>query len=523
MVSKKAVAYIRISSTRQIDNESPETQREIIQRYALSQNIEVVEWFYDEAKSGKNAEREELKNMLNFALKYKGKIDHVIVYKMNRASRDLESYTIKVRMVLQSKGITVRSATEPVDDTKMGRFMESFLVLMGQLDNESKAEVTIHNMKSLAEQGFWQHPPIVGYEIEKIPNDRGQLRPTLKKSVMAPKIKLVLERFSEGNMSKAALTRYAAEIGLKSRYGNNLSEDRIHRLIKNPTYAGYVSDKFTNYELVPGKHPAIISDETYFKNQSLLYPKKSRIGEVHKSKNEAYPLRGFIKCINCKNYLYASAPRTGNGQMSPRYHCARNSCKGKVPSVKANIVHEEFSELLKVLQPSDGLLKLYRRVLVNEANRALENLNRNISNYRTKLDKIAELRSSAINSYIEGNLTLTEKDEYLADLDKQKIQISADLIELEQQQAIREADIDQAILFMKTVRKQWEISDIDLRQRFQNLIFPEGLVYDSKKHKFGTSEISAFYRCISIKKGSEEPSESALVAGGGLEPPTLWL
>lgn len=187
---KKAVAYLRISSHRQIDNESPDTQREVIRRYADSQSIEVIEWFFDEAKSGKNAEREELKNMLQFALKYKGKIDHVIVYNMRRASRDLESYTTQVRMVLQSKGITVRSATESVvDDTKMGRFMENFLVLMGQLDNEGKAEVTIDNMRALAEQGYWQHPPVLGYESDRIENEKGKPRPTLKKVRMQRRLK----------------------------------------------------------------------------------------------------------------------------------------------------------------------------------------------------------------------------------------------------------------------------------------------------------------------------------------------
>ena len=85
--NKKAVAYVRISSTMQKDNESPDTQRQKIQQYADANGIEIIEggWFFDEAKSGKNADREELQNMLQFALSHKDKVDHVIVYKMNRA------------------------------------------------------------------------------------------------------------------------------------------------------------------------------------------------------------------------------------------------------------------------------------------------------------------------------------------------------------------------------------------------------------------------------------------------------
>ena len=161
---KKAVAYIRISSTKQIDNESPVTQREKIQQYADTNNIEILEdgWFFDEAKSGKNTDREALQNMLKFALSYRDRVDHVIVYKMNRASRDIDSYVENVRLVLKSKGITVRSATEHFDDSTMGRFTEMLYVLLGQMDNENKREYTLDNMKALALQGYYQHPPVVG-------------------------------------------------------------------------------------------------------------------------------------------------------------------------------------------------------------------------------------------------------------------------------------------------------------------------------------------------------------------------
>ncbi len=520
---KKAIGYIRISSIRQIDNESPDTQRDAISRYAESQGIDIIEWFFDEAKSGKNADRAELQKLLTFAAKYKGKIDHVIVYNMRRASRDLESYTTQVRMMLQARGITMRSATEPVDDTKMGRFMENFLVLMGQLDNEGKAEVTVDNMRALAEQGYWQHPPIVGYETTKIDNERGKPRPSLKKSKMADKVQIVLERFSVGDISKAELTRYAESVGLRSRYNKVLGEDSINRLIKSPTYAGFVSDKFTDYELVQGKHPAIISPAIFERNQALLHSKNSRNGENHSRANRDYPLRSLILCMNCEMPLYASAPRTGNGNKSPRYHCARSSCRGKVKSMKASVVHDEFFTMLRSIRPSEGVLKLYKNILIKEANASLDNLNIRIRNSRDKLDEISRLRSETVKKFIEGSISQQEKDEFITDLDTQKLEVAAELDTAENQQSIREVDIELAINFMENVDRQWDISDYDLKQRFQSMLFPRGLVYDSVNGKFGTSEISPLYRLIGIEKAPEGALESHLVAGAGLEPATLWL
>lgn len=521
---KKAVAYVRISSQRQINNESPVTQKDVIQKYADDNGIEIVAWFEDIAKSGKNADRDGLLKMLAYCFKHRGEVDHWIVYNMKRASRDIDSYTTQVKTVLKKLSITIRSATEPgVTDTKEGRFLEGLFVLVGQLDNEGKAETTVDNMRSLAHQGYWQHPPIVGYETCKMPNDIGKLRPSLKPSAMANKVANVLQRFSRGDITKAELTRYAEEIGLRSRYGKILSKDRIQKLLVNPTYAGFVNDSFTEYKNVEGKHPGLISVSTYEINQQLLYGKNARKGETHLKLNELYPLKGLIRCHNCDKPLYASAPTMGNGKPSPRYHCARSSCKGVVRSVKARQVHADFVDMLHLIRPSDGVLKLYKTILIREARDALGNVNLQINRIRDELTELDSKRLRVIDRVAEGSLTGAEKNQLTDVIDAQKLEKTGELNNLERQQQIRELDIDQAIQLMSTVSGQWLESDLDIKIRFQSMLFPRGLIYDAESGKFGTSEISSLYRYVSSKKGAEAPSKSFLVAGGGLEPPTLWL
>jgi site-specific DNA recombinase len=524
MNNKKAVAYIRISSQKQVNNESPTTQRDAIQRYADANNIEIVEWFGDIAKSGKNADRDGLQTLLKYCLKHKGEIDYWIVYNMKRASRDIDTYSSEVRLVLKARGVSVRSATEPaVNDTKEGRFMENLLVLLGQLDNEGKAEVTIDNMRSLAFQGYWQHPPVVGYVVCKIPNDSGKPRPSLKPSLMAPKVTQVLERFSRGDITKAELTRYSAKIGLRSRYDKKLSEDSMNRLLKNPVYAGYVSDKFTDYELVAGKHDALISQATYERNQAILYPKNSRLNETHLQKNKNYPLKGLVLCVNCEQPLYASAPKTGSGTHSPRYHCARKQCRGKVKSIKAVTVHQDFEGLLTRIKPAEGILRLYKRVLISEAGNELGKLNRRLSAIRDELCEMDTLRLNTLRKFAEEVISLSEKNELIDALDTEKTERSIELRKLEEQQSIRESDIELAINIMDNVDKQWGESALDVQIRFQSMIFPKGLVYDSMNHRFGTDNISTLYRCIPNENAPEEALESYLVAGPGLEPGTSWL
>ena len=523
VTKRRALAYLRISSQRQINGESPETQRQSIQNYANNNGIEIVDTFYDEAKSGKNTERVELQNMLDCAKTNKGKIDYVIVYKMNRASRDIVSYVTGFLIPLRSLGIEIRSATEPIDGSVFGQFMEGLSILVGQMDNQTKQGFTVDNMTNLAYQGYWQHPPIVGYDTHKIQNEFGKTRPTLKPNSKGTLVKSVLERFSQGNITKAELTRFAESIGLRSRYGKPLSEESIHRLIKSSTYAGYISDKFTKYELIEGKHEPIISRDIYEINQKLLYGKRMRKGEVRLKFHPEYPLKGLVRCPNCMKHLYASAPTTGAGGKSPRYHCSRESCKGIYKSIKASIMHEDFEEMLSRIVPNERILSLYKEVLVIEATNLLGNVNTRLARLRTRLNELDSSRLMALTKFTNDQLTLEEKNELTQSIDQDKTVLQDEIRTLESQQEVREVDIEIALSVMKDVSKQWLVASPVNKQRFQSLLFPEGLVYDYELGRFGTSEISPFYRLIANKKGSEDPSKSFLVAGSGFEPLTSWL
>lgn len=136
---KKALAYVRVSSDKQKDNASPRAQKEKILEYANANGIEIIEWFDDIAKSAKNAKREGLQDLIKYALRYRGQIDYVIVYKMSRASRDAHTFYVDIMSKLHPRGIRIRSATETFDDSPGGQFMQLLHLGMAQFDNGIKS------------------------------------------------------------------------------------------------------------------------------------------------------------------------------------------------------------------------------------------------------------------------------------------------------------------------------------------------------------------------------------------------
>ena len=62
----RCYVYIRVSTTMQVDGYSLDAQREKLRKYAEYQNMEIIQEFSDEGKSGKSVEgRPEFQRMLD--------------------------------------------------------------------------------------------------------------------------------------------------------------------------------------------------------------------------------------------------------------------------------------------------------------------------------------------------------------------------------------------------------------------------------------------------------------------------
>ena len=512
-IKKTALGYLRISDKKQIKGESKKNQKEAIEKYAAANGIRVIKWFYDEAKSGKNTERDELQSLLKMALKMKGQIDYVIVYKMNRASRDLDSYITGIRTVLNSRGIQVRSATEQFDDSPMGNFMQSLYVMVGQLDNENKRETVKDNMTRIAKQGYWQHKPVRGYVAAKINNSDGQPRPTMKASAEAGNVTKILMRWNRGDIIMAELCRYATSIEFLGKNEKPLSQEVMTKMIKRPEYAGYVHDSFTDYELVEGKHKGLITTDVYWQNQEIIKRKNKvyLLGVKHLKINSMVPLRKFILCVSCHQSMTSSNP--GGKQ---RYYCARETCRG-TGSVVADVAHSRFEDLLSQIEPKPNTLKLMKEVLVRTSVKQLGNINQDVSELRDKLDELSSTRANTIKKYVNGKLTDDEKQMAIDYVDTEKLDITDQLAELEQQQTVSEANIEYALNFMANMAHQWSDASLDLKQKFQNMIFPNGFEYDIHNDNFIINKVSPLYRWVTPENEADFTKNSLMVTSRRIE------
>lgn len=124
------LGYVRVSSEGQQDNTSIQNQIDEINRYAdyHRHNVEI----FQDVKSGKDLNREGIKNILNQIKSYDG----IIIYKLDRLSRKLLD-TISIVETLKTQNKTLISITENIDiSTIQGQLMLNTMSSFAQYERE---------------------------------------------------------------------------------------------------------------------------------------------------------------------------------------------------------------------------------------------------------------------------------------------------------------------------------------------------------------------------------------------------
>ena len=93
--------------------------------------------------------------------------------------------------------------------------------------------------------------------------------------------------------------------------------------------------------------------------------------------------------------------------------------------------------------------------------------------------------------------------------------------------------IEKSIEISQNIHNYWQLGTLEEKRKIQKLVFPEGIVVDTKNRTYLTSKVNSLFLAKSqFKRASEgtnkklpikSDEESSLVAGVGLEPTTFGL
>ena len=496
--TKAAAIYTRVSTIEQVSNLSLTTQLEACRHYCETHGLTVDAEFTDRGESAKTTNRPQFLAMLEHCQKNKGRIDVVVVYNVSRFSRNTHDH-LGVKAQLYKCGVALRSVTEPIDETAVGRLNENLMSVISQFDNDVKAERTKAGMTAALSIGRWTHRAPLGY----LNGDTKAEQPSL---ILDPERAPLMRRAFE-LAAEHPLVDVLAEVtrlGLRTRKGREVAKQTLSAALRNPLYIGRINAPGFGVKDVQGDFEALIPEALFMRVQAAL---AGRAGpSLHNvRKNPDFPLRRFTRC-ECGTALTGSSSRGRTKQYS-YYHCSE--CGVRVPRED---LESQFVDLLESLQPTDEFLAVFRLNLLEkwkkrgaEAGRIQGNLKRKLIELESQQEKIAE------------RLTLGDQnaDVYERLLAKKRDQATQIRLEIENAK-IEKFDIEGVLDFAEralcNAAHLWLVAVPEQKPRLQRAFFPNGLTFEGGKLR--TDVTSSAFNLLA----SHSESVSGWVSPTGFEP-----
>jgi site-specific DNA recombinase len=346
-----AVIYVRVSDPRQAENLSLATQLRACEEYCHRQGFEILERFKEQGESAKSADRTELQKLLRFCRTNKGKVHFVVVFNLTRFAREKYDH-FALRAHLKSLGISLRSATEPIDDTATGKLMEGVLAAFAPFDNDVRSDRTRACMRAALELGRWTFLAPTGY----LNAPRWSGKSLVEDPERAPLVRRAFEEFSTGRFSKIEVLEHVTELGLRTRRGLKVSPQTFDAMLENRLYIGIIDVPDHGVHSRPGDFDPLISEELFYRVRGILSG-RVRVVAPHQRNRPDFPLRGLVRCHACGRELTGSWSK-GRKERFAYYHC-RPKCRAV--NISKTKLEGLFVEELEYLQPTPAYMRIIKQ------------------------------------------------------------------------------------------------------------------------------------------------------------------
>ena len=511
-----AVIYTRVSSADQEDNTSLASQKKHCELYAERRGLNVVGYFGGTYESAKTDDRKEFNRMLTFVKRSKN-INYVIVYSYERFSRSGINGASIADDLLKQYGVITLATTQELDPTTpAGSFQQKILFLFGQMDNELRRDKIVTGMKERLLEGYWVWSTPRGYDNL----NPGRGKASERKLVVNAEGKLLKKAFEWKAYQQMPNVEIARRL---NRMGLRISEKRMIELFGNPFYCGLIVSKMLPGQVIEAKHEPLVSRELFLKVHNIRQENRSH-SFVHDRDNDNLPLKVFVKCEKCGGHLTGYLVKKKGLYY---YKCNTKGCK---INRSAKAMHEMFGALLKTYKIGKEEFELIRlqleeqmAVFFKSRIEEAKSLKNRLTETQRKLDAIEE-------RFVIGEIDRSLYDKFRSKYEKECFEIEQELGRTGGYKSNLSKVVNFAAKVCVNPLIMWDKSDLDGKRVFQNLLFPEGIIYNRESDHYRTPRVNSFFSSISQlsrvlnsnKKGDNVCYNKipALVVPLGIEPRT---
>ncbi|MBI1391921.1 MAG: hypothetical protein GC152_04185 [Alphaproteobacteria bacterium] len=355
---RRCAIYTRKSSEEGLDQSfnSLDAQREACEAFVMSQASEgwtaLRGQYADGGYSGGNMNRPGLQALL--ADIEAGRIDIVVVYKIDRLTRSLADFA-RIVEIFEKHDCSFVSVTQSFNTTgSMGKLMLNVLLSFAQFEREVTGERIRDKIAASKAKGMWMGGNLpLGYDRPK-PGTRA----LVVNADEAVKVRHIFTRYLElgsvhilqrdlqerGVLSKRHVTAKGRTIG-----GLPFSRGALFHLLRNRVYLGQITHKG---EVHDGQHDAVIDVDLFTQVQERLDAQVRRRGDKADRRNAKAPLAG--KLFDAADEPMCPTTARGKSGHAYRYYVSASLQQGARPADHDRVQRLSALEIERVVGEAAG-------------------------------------------------------------------------------------------------------------------------------------------------------------------------
>ena len=453
--TRNAVGAIRVSSTRQgTEGDSPEAQKEQIERFAVNKDLEIKKFFVFLESASK--EQQPMQEAVDYCKDPKNKIDYFIIKSIDRFTRggslpydllktQLEAAKVKLIDIYGIIGFDQVNTLEHLDvEYKWSTYSPSKKseILEAERSKDELRDIMTRMVGAeirYTRLGYWMRQPPYGYVSERIETPHGKRTILLPHPEESQFIKEIFRLRSLGHHTDQEIACKLNEMGYRGRQKQSslpnkhpLTIGRLWRIVRNPIYAGVNDEKWTNGQPVRCAFDGLISIELFNKANKgkrviaehpdgrieVADVKEARHATEKGKRSADFPYKHFVMCPECRKPLLGSYSRGKSGKRYGAYHCNKRGHYFRVRKEELENQVDQFLAGLKLSPKCIDSLEAsangtWQKIEAQYENR-LNNLDNRISALQGEADNVIQklkiLSNESAIKHMESELERLEKE-----------------------------------------------------------------------------------------------------------------
>ena len=407
--------------------------------------------------------------MLEFLKKNKQFADLLLFLKWDRFSRNApEAYNMI--SVLGKHRIEAQAIEQPLDlNVPENKIMLALYLTTPEVENDRRSLNVIAGMRRALKDGRWVNQAPKGYSNKRNENNR----PCIIPGKDAQLVKVAFEQMATGQYNIEAARKLANAGGLK------ISRNIFWHMVRNPIYIGKIfvpSYKDEEAVVVTGKHESIISEALFYAVQDVLLGRKKTGFPTHNSKQEALPLRGFLKCRKCGKTLTGSGSK-GNGGKYYYYHCF-SGCNERF---KAPMANELFYELLNQISSNKKLLETIKHITTDKYKRENKDQSIEVDKVEREIETSRKRLENAQILMLDGELDASDYRSIKAKIEPEIERLVRKHILSKEKNPEEQEMMEFGFYFLSNMTELFAAAGLEVKHQIIGSMFPEKLVFENNE------------------------------------------